>query len=271
PAADFNGVDSFTYHMNLIPQDVGLVTIKVLPVNDAPVAVPDTLATTEDTPLIIFPNDLLRNDHDVDGDQFQVIQMTNPAHGLLHSLGNGTLVYTPFANYHGTDSFVYKASDGQLSSNPVAVFIDVLSVTDAPVLQPIGAKTVQRNTQLSFAVVGSDVDGPASDLTYSLGAAPVGASINAQTGVFSWTPQAIEGASVGPHDIVVRVTERGLPAMTTEQHFTVTVTALPDPGNGYASRLQVANALSHSAEFYSNFVTAAYNRFLGRPPEAAGL
>jgi hypothetical protein len=38
-----------------------------------------------------------------------------------------------------------------------------------------------------------------------------------------------------------------------------------------ANLLPVASALSHSAESYANFVTAAYQRYLGRLPDAAGL
>src|SRR5262249_27402331 len=39
----------------------------------------------------------------------------------------------------------------------------------------------------------------------------------------------------------------------------------PERGN------QVANTLTHSAEYYTNFVTQAYSRHLGRTPDAAGL
>ena len=51
PALDFNGVVTFTYHANDDGGDstTAVVTITVTAVNDAPVAVNDNYATTEDT------------------------------------------------------------------------------------------------------------------------------------------------------------------------------------------------------------------------------
>ncbi len=40
---------------------------------------------------------------------------------------NGSLTYTPTANYNGSDSFTYKAYDGGLYSNVVTVSITVNS------------------------------------------------------------------------------------------------------------------------------------------------
>ena len=42
------------------------MTVNVAPVNDAPVAVDDTLAATEDTPVTYTAAQLLGNDTDVD-------------------------------------------------------------------------------------------------------------------------------------------------------------------------------------------------------------
>ena len=45
----------------------------------------------------------------------------------------------------------------------------------------------------------------------------------------------------------------------------------PDPGKGPTAWLTVANGLTHSAEYYTNVVTAAYQQYLGRLPDANGL
>ncbi|WP_318490417.1 Ig-like domain-containing protein, partial [Photobacterium leiognathi] len=45
------------------------VTIHVTPINDAPVANPDSFTTGEDTSITV---DLIKNDHDVDGDKLTV-------------------------------------------------------------------------------------------------------------------------------------------------------------------------------------------------------
>lgn len=68
----------------------------------------------------------------------------------------------------------------------------------------------------NFSVVYSNV------LTFSLDAgAPAGASINPNTGVFTWTPTELQGPGI--YDITVRVTDNGSPALSDFETITVTV------------------------------------------------
>ena len=46
---------------------------------------------------------------------------------------DGSFTYTPNANFNGTDSFTYTASDGTAASNVATVTITVTGVNDAPV------------------------------------------------------------------------------------------------------------------------------------------
>jgi hypothetical protein len=65
-------------------------------------------------------------------------------------------------------------------------------------------------------------------LTFSLDAgAPAGASIDPQTGVFSWTPTEAQGP--GSYAITVRVTDNGTPPLSATQTFTVTVHEVNQP------------------------------------------
>ncbi|MGB5660599.1 MAG: Ig-like domain-containing protein, partial [Thermoanaerobaculia bacterium] len=68
PNVDFNGSDSFTYKTSdgADESNVATVTITVNPVNDAPVAVEDAYATSEDVPLVAAAPGVLGNDTDVD-------------------------------------------------------------------------------------------------------------------------------------------------------------------------------------------------------------
>lgn len=71
-----------------------------------------------------------------------------------------------------------------------------------------------------------DVD--ASRLTYSLEpGAPEGASIDPQTGMFSWTPGEMQGPGV--YEITVRVKDDGKPMLSTTRSFSVTVTESNNP------------------------------------------
>jgi hypothetical protein len=78
----------------------------VRPINDAPAADHLTLETDEDTPL-----PLLLTGSDVDGDTLTFVVTVPPQHGVL-SGDAPELTYTPDADFHGEDGFVFTVSDG---------------------------------------------------------------------------------------------------------------------------------------------------------------
>jgi hypothetical protein len=51
--------------------------------------------------------------------------------------------------------------------------------------------------------------------------APLGASINATTGVFTWLPSEAQGPGV--YSLTVRVTDNGTPGLTAEETISVTI------------------------------------------------
>ena len=91
------------------------VSLTINPVNDAPVAVNDSYATDEDTPLTVAAPGVLGNDTDVDSAILTAVLVTGPTHGTLTLNGDGSFTYTPAANFNGSDSFTYKANDGSLT------------------------------------------------------------------------------------------------------------------------------------------------------------
>ena len=109
------------------------MTVNVTPVNDPPVAQNDAYATPEDTPLVVAVPGVLTNDSDIDSASISALLTSGPANGTLTLNANGSFTYTPNANWFGTDSFTYQASDGQLASSPATVSVTVAAVNDAPV------------------------------------------------------------------------------------------------------------------------------------------
>ena len=73
------------------------------------------------------------------------------------------------------------------------------SLNHNPVLDPIGNRSTGEGLALTFQVHATDPDGQA--LTYSAAPLPGGASLNAGTGAFSWTPNFGQSGtySVGFH------------------------------------------------------------------------
>jgi hypothetical protein len=107
---------------------------------------------------------------------------------------------------------------GCLSSAPATVNITIISVNDTPVLAPIGNKTVVKGSLLTFTATATDVDAGQTH-TFSLIGAPSGATINATSAVFTWTPTV-----AGIYTFKVRVTDNGTPVLFDEEQITVTVT-----------------------------------------------
>ena len=132
PELDFTGEDSFTFKANdgLADSNVATVTITVTPVNDAPVAVDDEYTVAEKETLTISVPGVLGNDSDVEGDTLTAILVDTVQNGTLTLNADGSFIYTPNEYFNGTDSFTYKASDGELESELAVVTITVTPVND---------------------------------------------------------------------------------------------------------------------------------------------
>jgi len=219
PDTNFFGDDSFTYQAQDPSGERSLVTTVSLFVenqNDAPVASDVTPATDEDTPLeAILPAS------DPDGDALTFEILTGPTHGTLDLLDDGAFRYTPAQDYFGADAFTFRASDGQLPSNTGTVTIEVAPVNDAPVLGPLENQEGDEGVALTFTATATDVDALAGELVFSLVGAPEGATINGQTGLFSWTPSEAQGP--GEYGVTVRVTDGGVPQKSDEVMITLKV------------------------------------------------
>ena len=167
-------------------------TVKKL--NLAPVGISDTYATAEDTPLTQSVPGVLGNDTDDAGmNPLTAILVAGPSHGTLALNAGGSFVYTPAANFHGTDGFTYKVSDGSLTSADTTVTITVTSVNDPPAAVGDGYITAE-DTPLTVAapgVLGNDSDIDADPLTAILATVPSHGTVALNSnGSFVYTPAA---------------------------------------------------------------------------------
>lgn len=125
PARNFNGVETFTYSLDGESQIS--VSVAVLPVNDAPVAVSDSYRVRENRVLEIAANaGIAANDVDPDGDPLDLRLLEEPSHGVLELGSDGSFRYVPEENFIGRDSFVYRVTDGEVESSAATVWIDVV-------------------------------------------------------------------------------------------------------------------------------------------------
>lgn len=117
PAANYFGSDTFSYTVrdNVgAVSNLGVVTVTVTGVADPPVAVADAYLVTGAL-LSVPPLGVLANDSDPDGDVLTAALVTGPTKGTLSLFPNGSFTYAPNVGATGTDTFVYRASDGRCS------------------------------------------------------------------------------------------------------------------------------------------------------------
>lgn len=181
PSVNFNGSDSFIFVANdgQTNSAPATVSITVSPVNDAPIALPQSLFVDEDGTLNVV---LTGSDADGDGLTFAVV--TGPAHGAL-SGAVPNLVYTPASNYNGNDTFTFTVSDGTLVSDAALVTITVRPVNDVPVAVA-QALTTNENTPVQIELTGSDVDG--DTLAYAIDVAPLHGQLSGTLPNLTYTP-----------------------------------------------------------------------------------
>jgi len=251
PAPDYNGPASFTYTVSSGGvTETATVDVVVTPVADAPRALPDSVATPEDTAV---SGNVLANDSDADGTALSVTQFqiggssfaagstaTLAGIGALSIAANGAYTFTPVANYTGpVPVATYTASDGTLSATST-LSIAITPVNDAPIARPDIASTPE-NTAVSGNVLAndSDADGTALSVTqFQIGGSSFAAGSTAtlagigtlsigSTGGYVFTPVA--GYS-GPVPVATYTVSdgSGTPDATATSTLSITVTPVND-------------------------------------------
>ncbi|MFH4744662.1 Ig-like domain-containing protein, partial [Vibrio harveyi] len=168
PAEDFNGEATVTYVVtDGALTDEATVTVTVNPINDAPVAVNDTVTTDEDTAVTI---DVLANDSDPENDTLTITAASVPTEQGTVAIVDGKLVFTPAENFNGDATISYTISDGQLTDD-ATVAVTVNPVNDAPVAVNDTVST-DEDTAVTIDVLANDSDPENDQLTITNASVP---------------------------------------------------------------------------------------------------
>jgi V8-like Glu-specific endopeptidase len=145
-------------------------------------------------------------------------------------------------------------------------------VTDAP-LAATGRTVVATERGVFHGVLASftdpgstgSVDPYSATITWGDGQTSAGTITANGQGGFD-----VQGSNTyaheGPYPVSVLISDKGGSTVTATSTAHVARASSPP-----ANLRDVANALTHSREYFANIVTATYQRYLGRTPEAAGL
>jgi DNA/RNA endonuclease G (NUC1) len=147
PAANFNGVASFTYQVcdNGAPPQcaTGTVNLTIVPVNDPPVAGADSAATEAGSAVTLPAANLVTNDFTGPADEagqtltVTAVTATPDTHGTV-AFANGQVTYTPAMFFTGPATFTYSVCDDGTPSQ-CATGIVTVTVTDttAPLMSAL--------------------------------------------------------------------------------------------------------------------------------------
>jgi subtilisin family serine protease len=185
-------------------------TVIVAAVAHRPVAWNDGYAATAGVTLSVAAPGVLGNDGDPDGEPLAAVLASGPAYGTLALGGDGSFAYTPGGAFAGTDSFTYRASDGQLLSEPATVTLTVVAPNQPPVAaNDAFTAPVRRKASYTPQVLGvlaNDRDGDGSLVPSSVRIVTVpsqgGTAAVRADGTVSYTPkQRFKGTESFTYDV----------------------------------------------------------------------
>jgi large repetitive protein len=262
PAANFNGSDSFSYTISDGNGGTATATVHVTinQVNDNPVVVNDSATTNEDNAVTV---DVVANDTDVDGDSLSLASVGSAAHGSV-SIVSGKAVYSPAANYNGSDSFGYVVSDGHGGQASGSVSITINPINDAPTANDQSVSTAS-NTPVAITLTGSDVETPAGNLIFTVTSGPSHGSLSSGTGANRTYSPALNYSGPDSFQFTVTDTGDGSSAALTSSAATVSITVNDTVGptitlNGNSISLWPANH-SYQTVNVSDLVASASDNF----------
>lgn len=241
PADGYTGSDSFSYAGNdgkLNSSAAGIVTLAITAVDHAPLATNDVFAAPRNDgvgrPLMAVSPGVLANDSDQDGNTLLAVLVSGTSGGTLALSANGAFTYIPNPNFAGPDSFVYRATDGQLLSPPMTVTIKIVA-NDQPPIAVNDAVTAYDSGSITlvylFGALGNnDYDPDGDRLTATILTQPLHGILSVNTnGSYSYAPA---GGYLGPDSFTYAVSDGQLAGLTPA---TVSITVL------HANRAPVAN------------------------------
>ncbi|MEA4926958.1 MAG: tandem-95 repeat protein [Syntrophomonadaceae bacterium] len=206
PAANFNGSDSFTWSVSDgTASATATATITVDAVNDAPTVSGNSKNGTEDTTMTFAAGDFSVDYSDEEGSAFsgiKIVTLPDAAHGVLKLSGTaitanqviaaanlGNITFGPVADFNGSTSFTWEASDGAAYSAAATMTLNIAGTNDVPTAVA-HTFTTDEDTVLNDSLTDYAADVDTGDtLIYAKESDPTNGSVTVNTnGSFTYTP-----------------------------------------------------------------------------------
>ena len=161
PYTDYSGTDRFTFSVE-DSDFIGTVSITIREINDKPIARNAEVTTLEESALQIT---LSGSDVDDDTVTFSIVGV--PTHGWLSGTAPN-VAYLPDKDYDGYDSFRFRTSDGEATSDIATVAIRINAVNDPPVVDAQTSLSTRGNDRIRITLMATDIDSESLDFTIVL-------------------------------------------------------------------------------------------------------
>ncbi len=197
--------------------------------NQPPVlTLPSDVTVEENEPIALTVS---ATDPDEPAQDLTFVLVGNPPSGAALDAVTGQFTWTPDESA-GDQAFEITVRVTDSGSPPLSdqgVFhITVGEVNHAPILAAMDDVTVDEGSNVALGFSATDDDTPAQTLTYSIeSGAPAEATIDANTGQLSWTPDEAYGG--GQYTITVTVADDGTPSLSDSTSVTITVNETNSP------------------------------------------
>lgn len=137
---------------------------------------------------------------------------------------SGAFTWTPTETQGGAAyPITVRVTDNgsPIGSDTETITVTVDEVNSPPVLNAIVDQTANEQQVFNYTPVSSDSDSPAQTRTYDLLVAPLGMTINTNTGTITWIPAESDGPET--NQVTIRVTDNGSPRLWAERTFNLIV------------------------------------------------
>ncbi|MCP3063673.1 Ig-like domain-containing protein [Myxococcus sp. K38C18041901] len=188
PEANFFGAASFEYTVSDgLLTHTATVAVTVNSVEDAPVAVADTVYARRNTPRYIKQDELTANDHMGDGFLFRLAGVGSAVHCTVE-IDGGEIDFTPEADFTGSATFQYTVRNGAGTTSATVTII----VGEAPQAVDDTVST-DEDTVLVIPVatlVANDIDVDTDDLLVEGAFSDTHGSVTLDGQNVTFTPEA---------------------------------------------------------------------------------
>ena len=219
--------------------------VVVTPANTAPVLPPPSNRTVAELTTLIVTN--TASDTDSPPNTLTYTLLAAPSGAAISA--SGVITWTPSeAQGPGTNVITTRVTDNGTPplSATNSFTVVVTEVNSAPTLPPLNNRTISALATLVVTNTGTDLDIPANTLSYSLLAAPAGATIS-PNGVIAWS--ATQAQAPSTNTITTQATDNGVPPLSATNSFLVIVTQSNSPPVITAQPVSRTNILGTTATF----------------------